>query len=112
MPYPGDSGIIRESWHIIIHCMRMTVLKQVLHHIFGELFTSDQHQKETQHLHGNASLELNVHHKNNLYTCIPSVTALAMRLCLLTIRLSSYREGEIQGWFLLQILLFKNKTVL
>ena len=60
----------------------------------------------------NASLELNVYNNNNLYTCIPSVTALAMRLCLLTIRLSSYREGEIQGWFLLQILLFKNKTVL
>ena len=63
---------------------------------------------------GNASVELNVYNNNNLYTCtcIPSVTALAMRLCLLTIRLSSYREGEIQGWFLLQILLFKNKTVL
>ena len=43
---PGQSG--RDS--IIMHCMRMTVLKQVLQRIFGELFISEGCQKETQHL--------------------------------------------------------------
>ena len=45
----GDSRIIGKSWHI--HRTRMTVLKQVLHCIFGDLFVSEEWQKETQHLH-------------------------------------------------------------
>ena len=43
---PGQSGRVG----IIMHCMRMTVLKQVLQCIFGELFISEGRQKETQHL--------------------------------------------------------------
>ena len=43
---PGQSGRVG----IIMHCMRMTVLKQVLQCIFGELFISEGCQKETQHL--------------------------------------------------------------
>ena len=116
VPYPGDSRTIRERWHNYALYENDCVKTGVTTYLWWTFYQwrVPKGNSAFKCTTGNASVELNVYNNNNLYTCtcIPSVTALAMRLCLLTIRLSSYREGEIQGWFLLQILLFKNKTVL
>ena len=105
VPYLGDSRTIRESWHNYALYENDCVKTGVTMYLWWTFYQwrAPKGNSAFKCTTGNASLELNIYNNNNLYTCtcIPSVTALAMRLRLLTIRLSSYREGEIQGWFLL-----------